>query len=136
LVLASVVGVGALVHSVSGEHGILVMSQTVQAGQAITTGDLEVVNVSEDMGGLTVIDSSEEDVVVGRPAATTLYGGTPLVAAELGPVALPTGESVMASSAPQSHRTPSTSRIRARAWRYTHHRPAGSRPPGSAPAGW
>ena len=28
LVLASVVGVGALIHSVSGEHGILVMSQT------------------------------------------------------------------------------------------------------------
>jgi hypothetical protein len=99
LVLASVVGVGALIHSVSGEHGILVMSQTVPAGQVITTGDLEVVNVSEDMGGLTVIDSSEEDVVVGRPAATTLYGGTPLVAAELGPVALPTGESVMAVNA-------------------------------------
>ena len=53
LVLASVVGVGALIHSVSGEHGILVMSQTVQAGQVITAGDLEVVNVSEDMGGLT-----------------------------------------------------------------------------------
>src|ERR1039458_3031796 len=99
LVLASVVGVGALIHSVSGEHGILVMSQTVQAGQVITAGDLRVVNVSEDMGGLTVIDSSEEDAVVGRPAATTLYGGTPLVVAELGPVQLPTGESVMAVNA-------------------------------------
>ena len=99
LVLASVVGVGALIHSVSGEHGILVMAQTVQAGQVITTGDLEVVNVSEDMGGLTVIDSSEEDAVVGRPAATTLYDGTPLVVSELGPVQLPTGESVMAVNA-------------------------------------
>jgi hypothetical protein len=99
LVLASVVSVGALIHSVSGEHGILVMSQTVQAGQVITAGDLELVNVSEDMGDLTVIDSSEEDAVVGRPAATTLYGGTPLVVAELGPVALPTGESVMAVNA-------------------------------------
>jgi hypothetical protein len=99
LVLASVVGVGALIHSVSGEHGILVMSQTVAAGQVITAGDLEVVNVSEDMGGLTVIDSSEEDAVVGRPAATTLYSGTPLVVAELGPVQLPTGESVMAVNA-------------------------------------
>jgi hypothetical protein len=99
LVLASVVGVGALIHSVSGEHGILVMSQTVQAGQVITAGDLQVVNVSEDMGGLTVIDSAEENAVVGRPAATTLYGGTPLVVAELGPVQLPTGESVMAVNA-------------------------------------
>jgi hypothetical protein len=99
LVLASVVGVGALIHSVSGEHGILVMSQTVPAGQVISAGDLEVVNVSEDMGGLTVIDSSEEDAVVGRPAATTLYGGMPLVVAELGPVQLPTGESVMAVNA-------------------------------------
>jgi hypothetical protein len=99
LVLASVVGVGALIHSVSGEHGILVMSQTVQAGQVITAGDLEVMNVSEDMGGLTVIDSAEEDAVVGRPAATTLYGGTPLVVAELGPVALAAGESVMAVNA-------------------------------------
>ena len=99
LVLASVVGVGALIHSVSGEHGILVMSQTVPAGQVITAGDLEVVNVSEDMGGLTVVDSSEEDAVVGRPAATTLYSGTPLVVAELGPVQLPAGESVMAVNA-------------------------------------
>jgi len=99
LVLASVVGVGALIHSVSGEHGILVMSQTVPAGQVITAGDLEVVNVSEDMGGLTVIDSSEEQAVVGRPAATTLYDGTPLVVSELGPVQLPTGESVMAVNA-------------------------------------
>jgi hypothetical protein len=99
LVLASVVGVGALIHSVSGEHGILVMSQTVPAGQVITAGDLEVVNVSQDMGGLTVIDSSEEQAVVGRPAATTLYDGTPLVVAELGPVQLPTGESVMAVNA-------------------------------------
>src|ERR1035437_849401 len=99
LVLASVVGVGALIHSVSGEHGILVMSQTVQAGQDITAGDLEVVNVSQDMGGLTVIDSSEEQAVVGRPAATTLYDGTPLVVSELGPVHLPTGESVMAVNA-------------------------------------
>jgi hypothetical protein len=99
LVLASVVGVGALIHSVSGEHGILVMSQTVPAGQVITAGDLEVVNVSEDMGSLTVIDSAEEDAVVGRPAATTLYSGTPLVVAELGPVQLPTGESVMAVNA-------------------------------------
>ena len=56
LVLASVVGVGALIHSASGEQGILVMSQTVQAGQVISAGDLEVVNVSEDMGGLTVIE--------------------------------------------------------------------------------
>ena len=70
LVLASVVGVGALIHSVSGEHGILVMSQTVAAGQVITAGDLEVVNVSQDMGGLSVISSSEEDAVVSRPAAT------------------------------------------------------------------
>jgi hypothetical protein len=99
LVLASVVGVGALIHSVSGEHGILVMSQTVQAGQVISAGDLEVVNVSEDMGGLTVIDSSQEDAVVGLPAATTLYDGTPLVVAELGPVQLPSGESVMAVNA-------------------------------------
>jgi hypothetical protein len=99
LVLASVVGVGALIHSASGEQGILVMSQTVQAGQVISTGDLEVVNVSEDMGGLTVIDSSEEQAVVGRPAATTLYSGTPLVVSELGPVQLPTGESVMAINA-------------------------------------
>jgi hypothetical protein len=99
LVLASLVGVGALIHLVSGEHGILVMSQTVQAGQVITAGDLEVVNVSEDMGGLTVIDSSEEDAVVGRPAATTLYDATPLVVAELGPVQLPAGESVMAVNA-------------------------------------
>jgi hypothetical protein len=99
LVLASVVGVGALIHSVSGEHGILVMSQTVQAGEVISAGDLEVVNVSQDMGGLTVIDSSEEQAVVGRPAATTLYDGTPLVVSELGPVQLPTGESVMAVNA-------------------------------------
>ena len=99
LVLASVVGVGALIHSASGEQGILVMSQTVQAGQVISAGDLEVVNVSEDMGGLTVIDSSEEQAVVGRPAATTLYSGTPLVVSELGPVQLPTGESVMAINA-------------------------------------
>lgn len=99
LVLASVVGVGALIHSVSGEHGILVMSQTVPAGQVITAGDLQVVNVSQDLGGLTVIDSSEEDAVVGRPAATTLYGGTPLVVAELGPVQLPAGQSVMAVNA-------------------------------------
>src|ERR1019366_9835227 len=69
LVLASVVGVGALIHSVSGEHGILVMSQTVPAGQVISAGDLEVVNVSEDMGGRSVIDSSDEDAGVGRPAA-------------------------------------------------------------------
>jgi hypothetical protein len=75
------------------------MSQTVQAGQVITAGDLEVVNVSQDMGGLTVIDSSEEQAVVGRPAATTLYGGTPIVVSELGPVQLPTGDSVMAVSA-------------------------------------
>ena len=76
LVLASVVGVGALIHSVSGEHGILVMSQTVQAGQDITAGDLEVVNVSEDMGGLTVIDSSEEQAVAvarRRPPCTTAH---------------------------------------------------------------
>jgi hypothetical protein len=99
LVLASVVGVGALIHSVSGEHGILVMFQTVPAGEVITAGDLQVVNVSQDMGGLSVIDSSEEDAVVGRPAATTLYDGTPLVVAELGPVQLPTGDSVMAMSA-------------------------------------
>ena len=99
LVLASVVGVGALIHSVSGEHGILVMARTVQAGQVITAGDLEVVNVSQDMGGLTVINSSEEDAVVGRPAATTLYNGTPLVVAELGPVQLPSGDSVMAVNA-------------------------------------
>ncbi|MGP8161040.1 MAG: SAF domain-containing protein [Candidatus Dormibacteria bacterium] len=99
LVLASVVGVGALIHSVSGEHGILVMSQTVQAGQVITAGDVEVVNVSEDMGNLTVIDSSQEAAVVGRPAATTLYDGTPVVVSELGPVQLPTGESVMAVNA-------------------------------------
>jgi hypothetical protein len=99
LVLASVVGVGALIHSVSGEHGILVMSQTVPAGEVITAGDLQVVNVSQDMGGLSVLDSSEEDAVVGRPAATTLYDGTPLVVAELGPVQLPTGDSVMAVSA-------------------------------------
>ncbi|MGA3184435.1 MAG: hypothetical protein ABSE52_07550 [Candidatus Dormibacteria bacterium] len=63
LVLASVVGVGALIHSVSGEHGILVMSQTVQAGQVISAGDLEVVNVSQDMGGLTVIDSAYQSSV-------------------------------------------------------------------------
>ena len=107
LVLASVVGVGALIHSVSGEHGILVMSQTVQAGQVITAGDLEVVNVSEDMGGLTVIDSSEEDAVVGRPAATTLYSGTPLVVAELGSVQLPSGDSVMAVNAKLGSYTPS-----------------------------
>jgi hypothetical protein len=99
LVLASVVGVGALIHSVSGEHGILVMSQTVPAGEVITASDLQVVNVSQDMGGLSVISSSEEDAVVSRPAATTLYGGTPLVVAELGPVALPAGESVMAVNA-------------------------------------
>jgi hypothetical protein len=99
LVLASVVGVGALIHSVSGEHGILVMSQTVPAGEVITASDLQVVNVSQDMGGLSVIDSSEEDAVVGRPAATTLYDRTPLVVAELGPVQLPTGDSVMAMSA-------------------------------------
>ena len=99
LVLASVVGVGALIHSVSGEHGILVMSQTVPAGEVITASDLQVVNVSQDMGGLSVIDSSEEDAVVGRPAATTLYDRTPLVVAELSPVQLPTGDSVMAMSA-------------------------------------
>jgi hypothetical protein len=99
LVLASVVGVGALIHSVSGEHGILVMSQTVPAGEVITAGDLQVVNVSQDMGGLNVIDSSEEDAVVGRPAATTLYDGTPLAVSELGPVQLPSGDSVMAVNA-------------------------------------
>lgn len=95
LVLASVLGVGALVHSVSGEHAILVMADTVPAGQVITASDLRVLNVSEDTGGLAVIDSSAEASVVGRPAAVTLLAGTPVMAGDLGPAQLPAGEALM-----------------------------------------
>ena len=95
MVIAAVLGVGALVTSVSGEEAILVMADTLPAGQVIAPSDLRIVNVSKDTGGLAVISSSQEASVVGRPAAVTLTAGSPVMLSELGPVQLPPGQTIM-----------------------------------------
>lgn len=95
MVLAAILGVGALVTSVSGQEAILVMADTVPAGQVIAPSDLRIINISKDTGGLAVVPSSEEASVVGRPAAVPLTAGSPLMLSELGPVQLPPGQTVM-----------------------------------------
>ena len=95
MVLAAILGVGALVTSVSGQEAILVMADTVPAGQVIAPSDLRIVNISKDTGGLAVVLFSEEASVVGRPAAITLTAGSPVMLSQLGPVQLPAGQAVM-----------------------------------------
>ena len=95
LVLASILGVGALISSVSGETAILVMADSVPAGQVIQASDLRIVNVSKDHGGLNLVPASQESSIVGRPAAVTLLQGAPIIQSDLGPVQLPAGQTIM-----------------------------------------
>jgi len=95
LVLASILGVGALISSVSGETAILVMADSVPAGQVIQASDLRIVNVSKDVGGLNLVPASQESSIVGRPAAVTLLQGAPIIESDLGPVQLPAGQTIM-----------------------------------------
>jgi hypothetical protein len=95
LVLASVLGVGALINTVSGEQSVLVLAQTVPAGQVITAGDLSIVNVSKNTAGLSLVNASQEQSIIGRLAAVTLVAGESLTEAELGPVQIPAGMAEM-----------------------------------------
>jgi hypothetical protein len=72
----------ASLHLASREE-VLVVSQPLNAGQILTTGDLRAVRVSTG-AGLDAVLVGEESSVVGRRVAVPLVAGAVLISAEVG----------------------------------------------------
>lgn len=72
---------------VGGGGDVLVVAQPVAAGEVLTAGDLRGVRLSLP-GGVATVPASEEQVVVGQPAAVPLAAGTVLTRADVGAGAL------------------------------------------------
>jgi hypothetical protein len=82
--------------SIDHRVAVLVLVQNVTAGQQLTSSDLGVVEVSAS-SRLSVVPASEEPSMIGRTVATNLVVGGLLVPAELGsPVAVKSGDGVVA----------------------------------------
>lgn len=98
-VLAMAIGAlafGLARSSIDHRVAVLTVVTSVTAGQQLSPSDLGVVEVSASPG-LSTIPASEEPSVVGRTVATNVVAGSLLVPADLGsPVAVKTGDAVVA----------------------------------------
>jgi hypothetical protein len=62
---------------------VLVVAEPVAAGQVVTAGDLRAVRLSA-AGGVASVPASDEQSVVGQPAAVALSAGSVLTRADVG----------------------------------------------------
>src|SRR5436305_2323608 len=83
LVAGSALAFAVTSSRLSSRQPVLALARNVPAGHVLEAGDLSVVNVGAD-ASLTLIPSSSESSVLGRPAAMPLAAGSLLTDAELG----------------------------------------------------
>ena len=85
-VIAMVVGAAGM-SAVVGQFGhresVLVLADSIGAGHVLQASDLSTADVSND-SGITFVDATTEQSVIGRPVAVPLAAGTPLVQSDLG----------------------------------------------------
>ena len=96
LVVACALGFGTILTQVGQQHQVLVLSHPVDVGDVITASDLGLATVSTVTSGIAFITARNESTVIGRPAAVAIPAGAPLIAADLGSVAPPEGQAVVA----------------------------------------
>jgi SAF domain len=74
---------------------VLALARDVPAGHLLEASDLQVVHVSSD-GGVIPVPATDEDSLVGHPAAVSLVAGTLLSRSEVGtPLAMDRGEVIV-----------------------------------------
>jgi hypothetical protein len=94
--LGSIGVLGMLFLKVGGRIPVLVVAQSVPAGQAITATDLQVVEIAP--GTLTgVVPSEHEAAIIGQPAAVPLVSGEVLTQSLVGVAQFPPANQAVAS---------------------------------------
>jgi Flp pilus assembly protein CpaB len=96
LVVACALGFGTILTQVGEQHQVLVIAHPVDVGDVLTASDLGLATVSTGTSGIAFITAGNESTVIGRPAAVAMPAGAPLIAADLGSVAPPAGQAVVA----------------------------------------
>jgi len=96
LVVACALGFGTILTQVGRQYQVLVLSHSVDVGDVIAASDLGLATVSTGTSGIAFITARNESTVIGRPAAVAIPAGAPLIAADLGSVAPPAGQAVVA----------------------------------------
>jgi len=96
LVVVCALAFGTILTQAGQQHQVLVLSHPVDVGDVITASDLGLATVSTGTSGIAFITARNESTVIGRPAAVAIPAGAPLIAADLGSVAPPAGQAVVA----------------------------------------
>ena len=96
LVVVCALGFGTILTQVGQQHQVLVLAHPVDVGDDIIASDLGLATVSTGTSGIAFITAGNESTVIGRPAAVAMPAGAPLIAADLGSVAPPAGQAIVA----------------------------------------
>jgi Flp pilus assembly protein CpaB len=106
LVVACAVGFAVAASNVDHRSSVLVLARPVTVGQRLTATDLRSVRMSAD-AGVSTIPASLLDQVTGQTVAVSLPAGALLTRDEIGQVALPAGQAVVAVAVKPGQAPPS-----------------------------
>lgn len=106
LVVACAVGFAVAASSVDHRAVVLALARPVTVGQRLTSGDVRSVRVSVE-AGVATIPASMLTQVAGDQVAVSLPAGALLTRAELGPIAVPAGQAIVAVAVKDGQAPPS-----------------------------